>query len=89
MIKILQENWKIFLLASLTLGLAPFNPPHILGKLKWIFGGNAFNGEHAMQFIDWFDLAMHGTPWVLLIVSLLLNLKSKLSSLSEIKKGKN
>ena len=38
----LKNNWKFFLIASLTLGLAPFNPPHIVGKLKWIFGGNAF-----------------------------------------------
>ncbi len=78
--KALQENWKLFLMASFTLGLAPFNPPHLLGKLKWIAGGGAFNGEHAMQFMDWFDVVMHGTPWVLLIISLLLNLKSKISS---------
>ena len=76
--KALQENWKLFLMTSLTLGLAPFNPPHILGKLKWIAGGNAFSGEHAMQFMDWVDVAIHGSPWVLLIISLALNLKSRL-----------
>ena len=48
----LKDNWKLFLLTSLTLGLAPFNPPHILGKIQWILGGGAFTGEHAMQAKD-------------------------------------
>ncbi|HIP37051.1 MAG TPA: hypothetical protein EYG85_09375 [Crocinitomix sp.] len=61
-------------MASLILGLAPFVPePHIWGKLKWVMGGGAFSGEHPMGAMDWFDLLMHGTPWLLLIVSLVLN----------------
>jgi len=72
----LKKNWKLFLIASLTLGLAPFNPPHILGKIKWILGGNAFSVENGMQFKDWCDLFLHGIPWVLFFVSLLLNLSS-------------
>lgn len=43
MINQLKNNWKLFLIASLTLGLAPFTPPHIWGKIQWIFGGNAFS----------------------------------------------
>jgi len=74
----LKKNWKSFLLASLTLGLAPFNPPHIIGKIQWILGGNAFSGEHAMKLMDYFDVFIHGTPWVLLIISSLLILKDKL-----------
>jgi hypothetical protein len=70
----LKDNWKLFLLASLTLGLAPFNPPHILGKIQWILGGSAFTGEHAMQAKDWFDVLLHGSPWLLLIISIVLNL---------------
>lgn len=51
------------LLASLTLGLAPFMPePHIVGKLRWALGGAAGMGP-----MDWFDLAMHGAPWVWLL----------------------
>ena len=72
----LKNNWKLFLIASLTLGLAPFNPPHIVGKLIWIFGGNAFSGENIMQAQDWFDVFLHGSPWVLLFASILLNLFS-------------
>lgn len=74
MIKLIQENLKLFALASLTLGLAPFTPPHIWGKLQWLAGGGAFSGDQPMQAADWGDLLMHGTPWVLLILSGILNL---------------
>ena len=75
----LKNNWNLFLIASLTLGLAPFNPPHIVGKLQWIIGGNAFLGEQAMRFKDIFDVFLHGTPWVFLVVSILLNLSALLA----------
>lgn len=59
------DNWKYFLLFSITLGLAPFSPePHIVGKIRWIAGGAV-----GMQGIDWFDVFLHGTPWILLIIS--------------------
>jgi hypothetical protein len=48
------------LLASLTLGLAPFHPePHLWGKLRWIAGGAV-----GMAPLDYADLALHGAPWV-------------------------
>lgn len=66
-------NLRIWLIASLTLGLAPFFPePHIWGKLKWVFGG-----AKGMQLMDWFDVFLHGTPWVFLILSLLFYIKGK------------
>jgi hypothetical protein len=62
------------LFASLTLGLAPFAPePHILGKLRWIAGGAV-----GMGGMDWFDVLLHGAPWVWLLVSLGLVAKEKL-----------
>ena len=70
----LKNNWKLFLIASLTLGLAPFNPPHILGKIQWILGGNAFSAENGMKSQDWFDVLLHSLPWVLLLISILLNI---------------
>ncbi len=69
MLLLLKSNWKLFLLASLTIGLAPFAPPHILGKLEWVMGGGAIHGEQPMTGEDWFDLFLHGTPWLLLIIS--------------------
>jgi len=72
----IYKNTKLWLMASLTLGLAPFVPePHLWGKLKWIFGGGAFSGEHPMQFMDWFDVCFHGFPWLMLMVSLILSKK--------------
>jgi hypothetical protein len=73
----LKRNWKFFLLISLTLGLAPFNPPHIWGKIQWILGGNAFSGKNAMQFQDYFDVFLHGSPWILLLISSILLLTKK------------
>lgn len=51
-----------WLIASLTLGLAPFVPePHIVGKIRWVAGGAI-----GMTGMDWFDLFFHGFPWVFL-----------------------
>ena len=70
----LAELWKVFLIASLTLGLAPFTPePHLWGKLKWVAGG-----AKDMQAMDWFDLVLHGSPWLLLLLSLLALVQQKM-----------
>jgi hypothetical protein len=59
----MQEKYKSLLtplLASLTMGLAPFVPePHVLGKIRWVLGG-----AKGMQIMDWGDLLMHGAPWL-------------------------
>jgi hypothetical protein len=61
--KDILNNWKLVILLCLTLGLAPFFPePHIWGKLKWIAGG-----AEGMQAKDWFDVLLHGSPFLLLI----------------------
>ena len=57
------NDWRIIILLCLTLGLAPFLPePHILGKIKWLAGGG--NGMGPM---DYFDVVLHGFPFVLLL----------------------
>ena len=36
------KNPVLWLIVSLTLGLAPFSPePHVVGKLCWVLGGAA------------------------------------------------
>ncbi len=56
----------LFLVASLSLGLAPFVPmPHIVEKLMLLFSGSLTKG------IDIFDLLFHGTPWLLLITKII------------------
>lgn len=60
-----------FILA-LTLGLAPFFPePHLFGKIRWVMGG-----AKGMQLMDYFDLILHGAPWIYLIVVIVLVVKS-------------
>jgi len=69
------KNITLWILPSLTLGLAPFYPePHIWGKLKWIAGGGAFSGEQPMGAMDWFDFLMHGAPWFLLITAIVFKI---------------
>ena len=52
-------------LIALMLGMAPFVPePHLLEKLKMLSAGEL------VKPIDIFDLIMHGTPLVLLILKL-------------------
>ncbi len=73
MIKWITNNTGLFLIASLTLGLAPFLPePHLLGKLRWVAGG-----AKGMQLMDYFDLVMHGSPWLLLVLSIGLKITSR------------
>lgn len=65
------NNWKLWLVVSLTLGLAPFVPePHIVGKLRWLMGGAV-----GMKPIDWFDLVQHGFPFVLLFRALFIKFR--------------
>ncbi|AVW91247.1 RND transporter [Celeribacter baekdonensis] len=54
-----------FVIAALTLGLAPFLPePHIWEKIKMLLAGEL------ARPIDIFDLVFHGLPWALLAVKL-------------------
>ncbi len=56
-------SWEIVIIACLTIGLAPFIPePHVLEKLKMLWAGTLHKP------IDIFDLFMHGTPFILLIL---------------------
>ncbi len=73
-----QNNSKIYLglMASLTLGLAPFSPePHIWGKIKWIMGGAV-----GMQAADYFDFLLHGAPWAFLIYAIVEKILQKIKA---------
>ncbi len=53
------------LVLCLTLGLAPYAPePHVWEKLR-----RTFTAPGGMAPVDWFDLALHGSPWVWLAVA--------------------
>ncbi len=58
-----KQLYTLAILASLSLGLAPFFPePHLIGKWRWLLGGGM-----GMQVMDWFDLVMHSAPFLYLI----------------------
>jgi hypothetical protein len=66
---------KFLIMISLTLGLAPFFPePHIWGKLKLLIDGQA----SGFDFMDWFDVLLHGTPWILLFRALIIKALGKI-----------
>ena len=71
--KVFQRIPLLLLIAfCLSLGLAPFTPePHLLEKLRMLASGEL------SKLIDIFDLMLHGTPWILLIIKLLLLLTGK------------
>lgn len=67
------NDWKFVVLMCLTLGLAPFRPePHIVANMRWVLGGAV-----GMSPMNWFDLAMHGTPFILLIRLLIIEIKRR------------
>jgi hypothetical protein len=55
-------DWILIIMICLTLGLAPFTPPHIVEKLQMLAKGKL------VKPVDWFDLFFHGIPWVLLVI---------------------
>ncbi len=67
----MKKHLELAVIASLALGLAPFTPePHIWKQIMNLWHGRP------MPAIDWFDLFMHGAPWIFLIVvlvSMILN----------------
>jgi len=64
--------WGLAVIACVTLGLAPFSPPHLFEKLQMLAAGTL------IKPLDWFDLALHGTPWMLLIAKVLVAVAEKL-----------
>jgi len=57
--------FSVLLIATLTLGLAPFLPqPHLFEKLRMLFSGDL------LKPLDFFDLLLHGFSPTLLFVKL-------------------
>jgi hypothetical protein len=57
--------WSVTIFLCFTLGLAPFWPPHIVEKILMLVKGRL------VRPIDWFDLVLHATPWILLVLKLI------------------
>ncbi len=68
---ITKIEWNIVIIVCLTLGLAPFSPPHIFEKVLMLLDGNL------RKPLDWFDLLLHGTPWLILIVKTVITVKKR------------
>jgi hypothetical protein len=55
---------SMVIILCLTIGLAPFNPPHIWEKLLMLAKGQL------VKPVDWFDLFLHGAPWILMFIKI-------------------
>lgn len=53
--------WSVLVLLCLTLGLAPFHPPHLVSKFRMLFTGRL------VRPLDWLDFVLHLSPWLLLV----------------------
>nr|CBX31379.1 hypothetical protein N47_E48910 [uncultured Desulfobacterium sp.] len=67
-----QLNWAVIIILCVTIGLAPFSPPHIIEKLSMLIKGNL------IKPLDWFDLFLHGFPWILLLLKITVFLVKKI-----------
>jgi hypothetical protein len=63
--------WSLVIVGCLTLGLAPFYPPHIWEKFVMLAKGEL------VRPVDWFDLIYHGIPWVLLVLKAVLAVRKR------------
>ncbi|PKL16244.1 MAG: RND transporter [Spirochaetae bacterium HGW-Spirochaetae-5] len=68
---ITNMEWHIIIIICLTLGLAPFTPPHIFEKLSMLLNGTL------KRPIDWFDLFFHGIPWIILFMKIVITIKNR------------
>ncbi|MGB0166850.1 MAG: hypothetical protein ACPF8V_08360 [Luteibaculum sp.] len=69
----MKSNKRLLLAVvfTLTLGMAPFFPePHFFGKVSWLLGG-----AKGMKLMDYFDLLLHGFPWIWLLTEIFLIIK--------------
>jgi hypothetical protein len=70
--KIDEIPFPMLILVCATLGLAPFVPePHLVEKIRMLSQGELHRP------IDIFDLLLHGTPWLLLLVKIGLKLRGE------------
>jgi hypothetical protein len=53
--------WSLLVLLCVTLGLAPFHPPHLFEKVRMLLEGTR------LRPLDWVDFVLHASPWLLVL----------------------
>ena len=62
-------SWWVVILGALSLGQAPFSPPHLWSHYQKIAAG------HPLTPLDYFDLFYHLVPWLILAAKAGLRLR--------------
>lgn len=57
------------LVAALILAIVPIGQPHLIEKLRMLFTGTL------RRPLDWFDLVMHASPLVLVVLKLWVSMR--------------
>lgn len=65
-----QIPWGLIIIACLSLGLAPFNPPHVWSKFILLIHGELSAG------VDLWDLFFHSVPWLLLVLKAIVTVSA-------------
>jgi hypothetical protein len=67
--------YLILIPLALLMALAPFgSTPHLVEKWRMLFGGTL------RRPLDWFDLVLHSTPLLLLLLKLLVTLRMRMAA---------
>lgn len=63
--------WIVLLLLTVLMALAPFgSTPHLVEKWRMLFAGTL------RRPLDWFDLVLHTSPIVLVIIKVIFTLRA-------------
>jgi hypothetical protein len=63
--------WIVLLFLTVLMALAPFgSTPHLVEKWRMLFAGTL------RRPLDWFDLVLHTSPIVLVIIKLIVTLRA-------------
>lgn len=63
--------WWLLIAAAVMLAVVPLGESHLAQKSRMLFSGTL------RRPLDWFDLAMHSSPLLLLVLKALLTLRRR------------
>lgn len=63
--------WWLLIAAAVMLAIVPFGESHFVQKWRMLFGGTL------RRPLDWFDLVIHSSPLLLLVLKAVVTLRGR------------
>lgn len=63
--------WWLLIAAAVMLAIVPLGESHLVQKWRMLFGGTL------RRPLDWFDLVMHSSPLLLLVLKAVVTIRSR------------